>query len=79
LYNLAGNALNLTWGQWSSATAESYAWTVTYHGTTYTDLLIRMSGLVPNGVYSLFYRTFGPDTNNPICPNVEPTVALTAC
>ena len=37
-----------------------------------------MSGLVPNGVYSLFYRTFGPDSNNAVCPNVEPTVALTA-
>jgi hypothetical protein len=30
LYNLAGNALNLTWGQFSSATAKSYAWTVTH-------------------------------------------------
>jgi hypothetical protein len=37
-----------------------------------------MSGLVPNGVYSLFYRTFGPDSNNAFCPNVEPQVALTA-
>jgi hypothetical protein len=37
-----------------------------------------MSGLVPNGVYSLFYRTFGPDSNNAFCPDVEPQVALTA-
>jgi hypothetical protein len=78
LYNLAGDPLNLTWGQFSSATAKSYAWTATYNGTTYTDFLIGMSGLVPNGVYSLFYRTFGPDSNNTLCPNVEPTVALTA-
>ncbi|MGO9958240.1 MAG: hypothetical protein ACLP50_20120 [Solirubrobacteraceae bacterium] len=78
LYNLAGDAMNLTWGQFSSATAKSYAWTVTYHGTTYTNFLIGMSGLVPNGVYSLFYRTFGPDSNNAFCPNVEPSVSLTA-
>ena len=78
LYNLAGNALNLTWGQFSSATAKSYAWTVTHNGTTHTQFLITMSGLVPNGVYSLFYRTFGPDSNNALRPNVEPTVALTA-
>jgi hypothetical protein len=78
LFNLAGNALNLTWGQWSSATAKSYAWTVTHNGTTHTQFLITMSGLVPNGVYSLFYRTFGPDSNNALCPNIEPAVALTA-
>jgi len=78
LYNLAGDPLNLTWGQFSSATAKSYAWTVTNNVTTYTDLLIGMSGLVPNGVYSLFYRTFSPDSNNAFCPDVEPSVALTA-
>jgi hypothetical protein len=78
LFNLAGNALNLTWGQWSSASAKSYAWTVTHNGTTSTLFLITMSGLVPNGVYSLFYRTFQPDSNNALCPNVEPQVALTA-
>ena len=78
LFNLAGNALNLTWGQWSSATAKSYAWTVSHNETTYTQFLIGLTGLVPNGVYSLFYRTFGPDSNNAFCPNVEPSVALTA-
>jgi hypothetical protein len=78
LYNLAGNALNLTWGQWSSATATSYGWTITRDGTTSTDFVIGMSGLVPNGVYSLFYRTFSPDSNNAICPNVEPSIALTS-
>jgi hypothetical protein len=40
--------------------------------------VIGMSGLVPNGVYSLFYRTFSPDSNNAICPNVEPSIALTS-
>ena len=70
--------MKLTWGQFSSATAKSYAWTVTNHGTTYTDFVIGMGGLVPSGVYSLFYRTFGPNSNNAFCPNVEPSVALTA-
>jgi hypothetical protein len=78
LFNLEGDPLGVTWGQWSSATAKSYAWTITHRGTVYTGFLIGMSGLVPNGVYSLFYRTFGPDSNNAVCPNVEPSVALTA-
>jgi hypothetical protein len=78
LFSEEGNPLNQTWGQFSSATAKSYAWTTTRSGTTDTYFLIGMSGLIPNGVYSLFYRTFGPDSNNAICPNVEPSVALTA-
>jgi hypothetical protein len=78
LYNLAGDPMNLTWGQFSSAAATSYAWTVTYNQTTYTQFLIELTGLVPKGVYSLFYRTFNPDSNNAICPNVEPSIALTA-
>jgi hypothetical protein len=78
LFNLAGNPLNLTWAEFSSAMAKSDAWEVTYEGTTYTEVLIAMSGLVPNGVYSLFYRTLNPDSNNAFCPNVEPSVALSA-
>ena len=74
LFSLEGNPLNVTWGQFSSATATSNA---TQDGD-HTDFDIHLSGLIPNGVYSLFYRTFGPDSNNPFCPNVEPTVALTA-
>jgi hypothetical protein len=78
LYSFEGNALNLTWGQFSSATALSVALTGTYRGIDYTAVAIEMGGLIPNGVYSLFYRTFNPDSANPICPAVEPTVALTA-
>lgn len=78
LYNLGGTALNLTWGQFDSATAKSTAWNLTYNGTTYTQFLIGLSGLVPHGVYSLFYRTFNPDSNNALCPNVEPQIALPA-
>ena len=78
LFNLEGNPLHLTWGQFSSAAAKSYAWTDTFGGATHTDFAIGMSGLIPNGVYSLFYRTFNPDSNNAFCPDIEPTVALTS-
>jgi hypothetical protein len=78
LFNLEGQPLSLTWGQFSSATAKSYALTDTEGGVTHTDFFISMSGLVPGGVYSLFYRTFAPDSNNALCPNVEPTLALTS-
>ena len=78
LYSLEGNPLNLTWGQFSSATARSVALIGMHRGIEYTAVGIEMSGLIPNGVYSLFYRTFNPDSANPICPAVEPTVALTA-
>jgi hypothetical protein len=74
LFNLEGNPLHVTWGQFSSATATSEV----KQGGNHTDFDVRLSGLIPNGVYSLFYRTFNPDSNNAICPNVEPTVALTA-
>jgi hypothetical protein len=62
LFNEEGNPVHLTWGQFSSAAAKSYAWTDTFGGVTHTDFAIGMSGLIPNGVYSLFYRTFGPDS-----------------
>lgn len=79
LYNLAGNTLNETWGQFSSATATSLAKTITKHRTEYSDIKISLSGLIPNGVYSLFYRTFGPDSNNPVCTSgIEPLIALPA-
>ncbi len=78
LFSVEGNPLDVTWGQFSSAAAKSYAWTDTFGGVTHTDFAIGMSGLIPNGVYSLFYRSFGPDSNNAFCPDVEPTVALTS-
>jgi len=74
LYSFEGNPLNLTWGQWTAATATSLAKAEGHR----TDIEITMSGLIPNGVYSLFYTTFGPDSRNPICPAVEPLVALPA-
>ncbi len=79
LFQLEGNSLGLTWGQWESATASSLARTVTTRGINYTDFRITMAGLIPGGVYSLFYRTITPDSANPVCgATVEPLVALTA-
>lgn len=79
LFNLDGNPLGLTWGQFDSATASSGARTVRRRGIDYTDLRITMTGLIPKGVYSLFYRTQIPYSANPICgAAVDPLVALTA-
>ncbi len=81
LFNLGGTPLNQTWGQFDSATATSAAKTVTRMGTISTDFRITLAGLIPNGVYSLFYRTFAPDSANPVCGTVgahDPLVALTA-
>jgi hypothetical protein len=81
LFSLDGATLNQSWGQWSSATATSLVKTITRPGATYTDFKITLSGLIPGGVYSLFYRTISPDSANPVCGAVgdhEPLVALTA-
>lgn len=81
LFNLEGEPLGLTWGQWRSATALSRAKTATEGGVDYADFKIILSGLIPNGVYSLFYRTFSPDSANPVCGATgsdDPLVALTA-
>jgi hypothetical protein len=83
LFNLEGEPLNVTWAQFSSASAKSVAWTDTWGAVTHTDFLVGMSGLIPSGVYSLYYRTLGPDSVNPVCaaagnPDIESMVALPA-
>jgi hypothetical protein len=81
LYNFAGDPLNVTWGQFSSATATSLAKKVSKKGIAYTDFRITLSGLIPGGVYSLFYETFTPNSANPVCGttgDLDPLVALTA-
>jgi hypothetical protein len=67
LYNLAAFDLGVTWGQWSAATAASRA---TRLGGR-TDIRISAQGLVPGGIYSVFFFTIGPDTEQPLCPGVE--------
>lgn len=74
LFNVAGVALDLTWGQWGGAAASS---TMRVSGR-HTDADLVLSGLVPNGVYSVFYVTIGPDSENPLCLNVERALPFTS-
>lgn len=76
LYNVAGLNLGVTWGEWQQASATSRAIQIggPHHATT--DFQLDFEGLVPNGVYSVFYATIGPDTENPLCPGVERSLAL---
>jgi len=75
LFNNAGVNLELTWGEWSAASATS---TVRTSGKSNarTDVRLRFSSLVPGGTYSVFYGTLNPDSENPLCPGVERTLAL---
>ncbi|WP_436498794.1 hypothetical protein [Actinokineospora sp. HUAS TT18] len=75
LFNVAGVSLDRTWGQWSAASATS---TVRSTGgrAARTDVRLTFTGLVPNGVYSVFWGTLQPDSENPLCPGVERTLAL---
>jgi hypothetical protein len=74
LFNDAGVSLDLTWGQWGAGSARS---TMRVNGGhTGADLVL--GGLVPNGVYSVFYGTLGPDSENPLCQNVERTLPFTS-
>lgn len=81
LFNVAGAPLKLTWGQWQRASALSEAMTIGDASQPKTEVGIILHGLVPGGVYSIYYATFGPDTINPACPAVEhylPLVKLRA-
>jgi hypothetical protein len=78
LFNNAGVALNLTWGEWQKAHATATAHIQGGKNQTHTDVRIQLSGLVPGGVYSIFYGTLIPDSENPLCPGVERTLPLTA-
>lgn len=78
LFNNAGVSLETTWGEWQQASAESR---VTEHGGSAnprSEVRLSLSGLRPGGVYSVFYGTLGPDSENPLCPGVERTLALPA-
>lgn len=76
LFNVAGVALNLTWGAWKHASAQATAHVIGGPNKPSTEVRIRLSGLVPGGVYSLFYGTLTPDSENPLCPGVERTLPL---
>lgn len=74
LFNVAGVPLERTWGQWTAASATS---TMRVSGG-HTDADLVLAGLVPNGVYSVFYGTLGPDSENPLCLDVERALPFTS-
>lgn len=76
LFNVAGVSLDLTWGQWTSANATFRTRVVKKSGSLYTYVEAKMSGLIPDGVYSIFYGTLEPDSEHPLCQNVERTLPL---
>jgi hypothetical protein len=78
LYNVAGFNLGVTWGEWSGASAASRASTIGGPNGPRTDFRVSLRGLVPGGVYSLFYFTVEPDTEQPLCPGVERSLPLDA-
>lgn len=84
LYNVAGLQLPagsddpLTWGEWSAATATSRVATMGGPEGPRTDVRISMRSLVPGGVYSVFWFTIGPDSEQPLCPGVERRLPLDA-
>ena len=75
LFNNAGVNLDLTWGEWSAASATSAVRT-SGKSNPRTDVRLRFSNLVPGGTYSVFWGTLNPDSENPLCPGVERTLAL---
>jgi hypothetical protein len=78
LFNDAGVALPATWGAWGTATALSRAKVAGGGASATTSATIRLSGLIPNGVYSVFYGTLEPDSEHPGCPGVERTLPFTS-
>ena len=77
LFNDSGVALSVTWGQWNDATADSSV-VVTGGPHPKTHVRIELAGLIPNGVYSVFYGTLTPDSEHPQCPGVERTLPVTS-
>jgi hypothetical protein len=75
LYNVVGTSLGITWGEWQQAEAVSSR---AQQVGNRTDVRIELAGLIPGGVYSVFYTTFGPDSTSPACPDVERSLPLTA-
>jgi hypothetical protein len=76
LFNNAGVNLETTWGEWSAATATSRAQVVGGATSARTDVRLSLAGLVPGGLYSVFWGTLGPDSEQPLCPGVERTLPL---
>jgi hypothetical protein len=76
LFTNTGIAMDVTWGEWSAATAASRASVVGGPKNSRTDVRMSLSGLVPGGLYSVYWGTLGPDSEQPLCPGVERTLPL---
>jgi hypothetical protein len=76
LFNNAGVGLGLTWGQWQAAGGSSTA--RVRDGGGETTVRLNLTGLVPGGVYSVFWGTLDPDSEHPDCPGVERSLPLTS-
>jgi hypothetical protein len=73
LFNLTGSTLDMTWGTFQMVAARSRV-NCERNGTTI--IRVRLANLRPNAVYSLFYRTFGPDSINPRCIAQERSIVV---
>jgi len=79
LFNEAGVNLGLTWKQWQAVKATTSAEVKgTGKANERTVITIHLKSLIPGGVYSIFYGTITPDSENPLCPHVERTLPLIA-
>jgi hypothetical protein len=78
LFSDSGVSLNITWGTWKNSNATATAHVPGGANNLRTDVRIQLTGLVPGGVYSIFYGTLTPDSENPLCPGVERTLPLTS-
>jgi hypothetical protein len=67
-----------TWGEWSAATATSRVASIGGPDGPRTDVRISMQSLVPGGLYSIYWFTVGPDSEQPLCPGVERRLPLDA-
>ena len=76
LFNDSGVGLGLNWGQWQAAGGEALA--RVRKGGRETAVDLNLTGLVPGGVYSVFWGTLEPDSEHPECPGVERSLPLTS-
>jgi hypothetical protein len=76
LFNDTGVGLGVTWGQWQAATGKAAARVRNDGGETAVRL--DLAGLIPGGVYSVFWGTLDPDSEHPECPGVERSLPLTS-
>jgi hypothetical protein len=72
LFNVSGQSLGVSWGKFKNA----YATSVMTPIPNATRARLTFKRLRPNGVYSVFYGTISPDSENPQCKGVERTLPV---